>query len=1137
MNYEYKVKISGDTSDLEKVLKEANGSLSKLADNEVLIKFGYDENKKELNKLIQDINKISPELSVQFQYDINKKALAEAEKKLSDMQLNSGADALLKKLNDAYNEYNKLSSNSTNIKNLEKQRDLMISISKSILDLNADDKISNNIFDLLLKFEKDMGDDLYDKIPKFEIISEEDIARQKNLIQEIQEELSRLNPNVKVDFEIEAKIDEEIKSVESEIDGLKSKLKSLDFSHISEIGNIENLINKEYAGSKNEERLKALVFRLNELGGSIDKIQTKPSNKKGIRDIVGDETDLNIISNITNQISDLENKLSELNSKKNNHIFNLDNVTQESGNNVPINIVPEINAEEFISNIKSELSGKEVGINVYPGNIPEFINTINEQVKSEPVEVNIKPVEINKDDIGNAFNNESQTVDSMVSNEKQALGELSEFILSTVIPAIDAKTQAFTQEKLAVDTAVQSELKRLEELKDVLKNISDLIDGIDFSKLGKDLDTSKFKSLKNAFNIDDNKIANKFLQIHDYIELFVNEVNKLDFNKSGIIDQLNEILTKGEELKNLASIIKSSQKDIKKAKESTSQKPKVDPDIKSYNKEVKKFSNLSDRTEEYQEHLKYIKSLIQAINDEQLKPIEEQDVELIKNTKQNISSMLDDLKTNGKNFKIADELNKIKLSNKITQWLERNDGASKKTKQSLNELIEKVEQVGNMQDLKNLNKDFLKITQSARLAGEEVKSFATGFKGQIRHQFEQQLARYFSLQDIIRYIREISSTVVELDSNLTELRKVSNATEDRLVQSFEHSTETAKELGSTISDVIKVTSDWARLGYNVDEAEELARVTTLFKTVGDNMSAEDASSYLVSSLQGFQKGADEAIDIVDKYNEVANNFAIDTAGIGEALQRSAASFNAARTDIDKSIALVTATNEVVQNPESVGTLWKTLSARIRGAKTELEDMGEDTDDLVESTSKLRDMVKGMTGFDIMEDEDTFKDIYDIILGIGKEWDKLTDIEQASLGEALAGKRNANALYAVLGNLDTLQDAYKTAQEAAGSAEKEQENYAKSIQYSLDVFKASVQELAADFLKSDFLKGAVDFGTKIVNILDEIIKKTGMLGPILAGLGGYLGFKNFGGRKCTVSNKIAEPYKCYASRDVISYMAA
>lgn len=85
------------------------------------------------------------------------------------------------------------------------------------------------------------------------------------------------------------------------------------------------------------------------------------------------------------------------------------------------------------------------------------------------------------------------------------------------------------------------------------------------------------------------------------------------------------------------------------------------------------------------------------------------------------------------------------------------------------------------------------------------------------------------------------------------------------------------------------------------------------------------------------------------------------------------------------------------------TLWKTMSARIRGAETELEELGEETDEYTKTTSKLRDLVQSLTGFDIMIDEDTFKDVYEIILGIGKEWDNLTDAEQASLGEALAGE--------------------------------------------------------------------------------------------------------------------------------------
>lgn len=83
-------------------------------------------------------------------------------------------------------------------------------------------------------------------------------------------------------------------------------------------------------------------------------------------------------------------------------------------------------------------------------------------------------------------------------------------------------------------------------------------------------------------------------------------------------------------------------------------------------------------------------------------------------------------------------------------------------------------------------------------------------------------------------------------------------------------------------------------------------------------------------------------------------------------------------------------------------MWRTVSARLRGAKQELIDMGLETDGMVESTSKLRAQVKALTGFDIMEDENTFKNIMDIVVGIGESWEDLTDLEQAGLLESLAG---------------------------------------------------------------------------------------------------------------------------------------
>lgn len=53
------------------------------------------------------------------------------------------------------------------------------------------------------------------------------------------------------------------------------------------------------------------------------------------------------------------------------------------------------------------------------------------------------------------------------------------------------------------------------------------------------------------------------------------------------------------------------------------------------------------------------------------------------------------------------------------------------------------------------------------------------------------------------------------------------------------------------------------------------------------------------------------------------------------------------------------------------TTLKTLSMYLRSSKSELEEAGESTEGLVESSSKLRDELKGLTGgkVDIMLDED------------------------------------------------------------------------------------------------------------------------------------------------------------------------
>lgn len=69
--------------------------------------------------------------------------------------------------------------------------------------------------------------------------------------------------------------------------------------------------------------------------------------------------------------------------------------------------------------------------------------------------------------------------------------------------------------------------------------------------------------------------------------------------------------------------------------------------------------------------------------------------------------------------------------------------------------------------------------------------------------------------------------------------------------------------------------------------------------------------------------------------------------------------------------------------------------RIRGAKTELEEAGLETEGMVESTAKLRAEIMALSGVDIMASATEFKSTYQIMDELAEKWQDLTDIQQAN----------------------------------------------------------------------------------------------------------------------------------------------
>ena len=468
----------------------------------------------------------------------------------------------------------------------------------------------------------------------------------------------------------------------------------------------------------------------------------------------------------------------------------------------------------------------------------------------------------------------------------------------------------------------------------------------------------------------------------------------------------------------------------------------------------------------------------------------------------------DSFKSLSASEKGASQIAVDKLVQRINKDLDECTNYSNEAKLGLRALRDELEST-NPRNLKEITSEIINIENAEIKAGRAGRSFFDTLKNSGFHQIAAQMAGMVGVYDVINVIKQAVSTVTELNTQITELAKVSEQSSKQIYADFDSYADIAKEVRGTISDTIAATADWSKNGYSIPDAKQLAEISQLYKNVGDGIDIDAANESLISTLKGFQLEADQAEHIVDVFNEVSNNEAISSGGIGEALQRSAASFNAASTSLEKSVSLVTATNSVLQDPEKVGNMWRTVSARLRGSETELKEMGEDTDGLVTSTSKLQALVKGITGFDIMKDKDTYKDIYDIVLGIGEKWQDLSDINRASLLEALAGKQQSNALAAALSNIDILKKSYEEATNAEGSAREENDEYSKSIRASIDLAQAKLEQLANDTLNPNFLKGAIDAGGKLIEVLDGIVKSGNAIPAVATAIAAAFSFKNVG----------------------------
>ena len=391
------------------------------------------------------------------------------------------------------------------------------------------------------------------------------------------------------------------------------------------------------------------------------------------------------------------------------------------------------------------------------------------------------------------------------------------------------------------------------------------------------------------------------------------------------------------------------------------------------------------------------------------------------------------------------------------------------------------------------------------------------FLKELRHKNYQALAQFFSLNDIIRYMREAINVIKQYDTALIEMMKVSDETRSSLERYQATLFDTADAIGASALTLEQSTADWMRIGETLTEAAKSAKAAQILMNVSEFQDINSATQALVSASQAYAEL--DKMDIVDKINKLGNEFPIATDQLATALQNSAAALTTQGNDINEALALVVGGNVITQDALKTGTGIRTIALRIAGtkeAKDELAELGEGVDDFVVRTeSKTRKLImdytavasNGFKGVDIYNENGNLRSTYEIMQDIADIYKEI-QLEDRQAGtnranalvELLAGKNRSNIAASILTNPDTIREAYEAAQNAEGSAMRENEKYLTSVEAHMTQFRNAVQELITSLVDSGFINNIIDFGTKLVNILTEIIDKIGGVGTALTALG-------------------------------------
>lgn len=297
--------------------------------------------------------------------------------------------------------------------------------------------------------------------------------------------------------------------------------------------------------------------------------------------------------------------------------------------------------------------------------------------------------------------------------------------------------------------------------------------------------------------------------------------------------------------------------------------------------------------------------------------------------------------------------------------------------------------------------------------------------------------------------------------------------------------------------MVEAATEFRKNSFNDSDSAILAKVATTFQNVSDEaISAGDSASFIIAQMKAFGIEAGNAEHIIDAVNAVSNNYAVSSGQLAKNLGNMSAALSVGNNSFEESLGLLTAGTEVTRNASKVSRALVSVQSRLNQVIDESSSTGQ----------ALTDWYK-KHNIAILDQQDQLRSLYDVLTDVAKIWPELTKNEQAYYLNQQAGANQSQNLAAILSNFDTAANATATAVNSAGSAMKENEAYAESLDFQTNVLKADFQDLANNVIDKQLISALLTLGDAFLKVantgLGTFITKVGLLAGTGWGLSSLL----------------------------------